>query len=81
MSEFAAAAAQWQREGWVLVEGLVPEADIDAVADDLERLYGGDTFDNYNGMRDSATDRPRASSSAARSSTACAGFRSVAAAR
>jgi hypothetical protein len=46
--EFADAARQWQNDGWALVEGLVPTADIDAVADDLARLYGNDTFDNYN---------------------------------
>jgi hypothetical protein len=46
--EFAAAARQWQEEGWALVEGLVPTDDVDAVADELARLYGGDTFDDYN---------------------------------
>jgi Phytanoyl-CoA dioxygenase (PhyH) len=43
-----AAARQWQTEGWALVEGLVPEADVDAVADDLQRLFAGDTFADYN---------------------------------
>jgi len=47
--DLADAAQQWQTEGWALVDGLVPEADIDAAADDLERLYGSDTFANYNG--------------------------------
>jgi hypothetical protein len=42
------AAHQWQTEGWALVEGLVPPADIDAVAGDLELLYGTDTFADYN---------------------------------
>jgi hypothetical protein len=46
--EFAAAARQWQDDGWALVEGLVPEADIDAVADDIALLYGSDTFADYN---------------------------------
>jgi hypothetical protein len=46
--EFASAAKQWQEEGWALVEGLIPTDDIDAAADDVARLYGGDTFDNYN---------------------------------
>ncbi len=45
---YEAAAKQWQTEGWTLVEGLVPEADIDAVRDDLAHLYGTDTFDDYN---------------------------------
>jgi hypothetical protein len=47
-SDFAAAATQWQDEGWALVEGLVPSDDIDAAGEDLQRLFGGDTFDNYN---------------------------------
>jgi hypothetical protein len=46
--EFDAVARQWQRDGWVMVEGLVPEADIDAVADDLALLYSTETFDDYN---------------------------------
>ncbi len=46
--EFEAAARQWRHDGWALVEGLVPEADIDAVRDDLAHLYGTDTFDDYN---------------------------------
>ncbi len=57
--DFEAAARQWQTEGWALVEGLVPETDIDAAADDLARLYGGDTFDDYNrakGFGDGAPD-------------------------
>ena len=47
-TDLEAAARQWQDEGWALVEGLVPEADIDAVAEDVARLYATDTFDNYN---------------------------------
>jgi PNKP adenylyltransferase domain, C-terminal region len=46
--EFAAAARQWQDDGWALVDGLVPEADVDAVADDVALLYGTDTFADYN---------------------------------
>jgi len=46
--DLAAAARQWQTEGWALVDGLVPEADIDAVAGDLKRLFDGDTFADYN---------------------------------
>ena len=46
--DLAAAAEQWQTEGWALVDGLVPEADIDAVAGDIERLYSSDTFADYN---------------------------------
>jgi hypothetical protein len=46
--EFAGAARQWQEEGWALVEGVVPSEDIDAAAPDLDRLYGADTFDDYN---------------------------------
>jgi hypothetical protein len=46
--EFAAAARQWQNDGWALVEGLVPDADIDAVADDVAVLYATDTFADYN---------------------------------
>lgn len=47
-SELAVAARQWQQDGWALVEGLIPADDIDAAADDLNRLYGSNTFDNYN---------------------------------
>jgi hypothetical protein len=46
--DLLAAAHQWQTEGWALVDGLIPEAEIDAVAGDLERLYGADTFADYN---------------------------------
>jgi hypothetical protein len=46
--EFDAHARQWQEEGYAIVDGLIPTDDIDAVADDLARLYGADTFDNYN---------------------------------
>lgn len=42
------AAHQWQAEGWALVDGLVQEAEIDAVAGDLERLFTADTFADYN---------------------------------
>lgn len=48
MSDLDAAAEQWRSDGWALVNGLIPQTDIDAVADDLKRLYGEDTFDNYN---------------------------------
>ena len=47
-SEFEAAAKQWQDDGYVVFEGLVPEADIDAARHDLEKLYGADTFADYN---------------------------------
>ena len=50
-ADLEAAAARWQADGWALVEGLVPEADVDRVADDLQRLYGADTFDDYNRAR------------------------------
>jgi hypothetical protein len=43
-----AAAHQWQTEGWALVDGLVEESAIDAVAGDLERLFTADTFADYN---------------------------------
>ena len=46
--ELAVAARQWQTEGWTVVDGLVPEADVDAVAGDLERLFSSDTFADYN---------------------------------
>ena len=46
--DLAAAAHQWQTDGWALVEGLVPTSDIDAVASDLQQLFAGDTFDDYN---------------------------------
>jgi hypothetical protein len=46
--DLAAAAQQWQTEGWALVEGLVPTEDVDAVAGDLDRLFGTDTFADYN---------------------------------
>ncbi len=49
--DLEAAAHRWQNEGWALVEGLVPEADIDAVAGDLERLFAADTFADYNRSR------------------------------
>jgi hypothetical protein len=46
--DLLSAAQQWQTEGWALVDGLIDAADIDAVADDLERLFGADTFADYN---------------------------------
>ncbi|HWE66385.1 MAG TPA: phytanoyl-CoA dioxygenase family protein [Acidimicrobiales bacterium] len=46
--DLVAAAHRWQSEGWALVDGLVPEAEIDAVAGDLERLFAADTFADYN---------------------------------
>src|SRR5476651_2284811 len=46
--EFAAAAKQWQDDGWALLVGLVPAADIDAVAEDIAQLYETDTFADYN---------------------------------
>jgi hypothetical protein len=57
--DLAAAAHLWQTEGWALVDGLVPAADVDAVADDLERLFGTDTFADYNrakGLGDGAPE-------------------------
>jgi hypothetical protein len=39
---------QWQTEGWALVDGLIPEADVDAVAGDLRKLFATDTFADYN---------------------------------
>jgi len=46
--DLAAAAHQWQTDGWALVDGLVPQADIDAVKGDLEQLFSTDTFADYN---------------------------------
>jgi hypothetical protein len=46
--DLLAAAHQWRTEGWALVDGLVPEAEIDAVGGDLARLFAGDTFADYN---------------------------------
>ncbi|MEY2469919.1 MAG: hypothetical protein QOF21_2617 [Actinomycetota bacterium] len=48
IDDFAGAALQWQEQGWALLEGLVPTADIDAVGGDLDHLYGTDTFADYN---------------------------------
>src|SRR5262245_15678227 len=45
---FSGATRQCQQEGFALVPGVVPVDDIDAVAGDLARLYGSDTFDDYN---------------------------------
>ena len=42
------AAHHWQTEGWALVDGLVRQADVDAVAGDLEDLFGADTCADYN---------------------------------
>lgn len=50
-SDLDDSARQWQTEGWAVVDELVPAADIDAVAGDIARLYGADTFDNYNRAR------------------------------
>jgi len=47
-SDLLAAAHQWQTEGWVLVDGLVQGAEVDALAGDLERLFAADTFADYN---------------------------------
>lgn len=46
--DLGAAARQWRTEGWALVDGLVPESDVDAVAGDLRRLFAADTFADYN---------------------------------
>jgi hypothetical protein len=46
--DLRAAAHQWQSEGWALVDGLLGEAEVDAVAGDLERLFAADTFADYN---------------------------------
>ncbi len=46
--QLEAAAQQWREEGFAIVEGLVPVDEIDAAAPELEGLYGGDTFDDYN---------------------------------
>jgi len=42
------AARQWQTEGWAIAEALVPTADVDAAAADLEQLFATDTFADYN---------------------------------
>ncbi|HEY1831099.1 MAG TPA: phytanoyl-CoA dioxygenase family protein [Acidimicrobiales bacterium] len=46
--DLLAAAHQWQTQGWALVDGLVSAAEVDAVAGDLEHLFGTDTFADYN---------------------------------
>jgi hypothetical protein len=46
--DLATAAHQWQTEGWALVDGLVPVAEIDAAAGDVARLFAADTFADYN---------------------------------
>lgn len=48
IDEFADATRQWQEDGFALVPGLVPAAEIDAVTGDLAHLYGSATFDDYN---------------------------------
>ena len=61
-ADLPAAARQWQTEGWALVDGLVPQADVDAVAEDLERLFATDTFADYNrasGIGDGSPDGRR----------------------
>jgi hypothetical protein len=60
--ELLKAAHQWQTEGWALVDGLVPQDDVDAVAGDLEILFGADTFADYNrssGFGDGSPEGPR----------------------
>ena len=46
--DLAAAAHQWQTEGWALVDGLVPAAEVDVAAGDVARLFAADTFADYN---------------------------------
>jgi hypothetical protein len=48
VSDLAAAARQWQDEGYAIVDGLISEDEIDGVAADLRRLFETDTYDNYN---------------------------------
>ncbi|MEY2424530.1 MAG: hypothetical protein QOI61_102 [Actinomycetota bacterium] len=57
-SEFADAARQWQTEGWAVVDGLIPTDEIDAAAEDIERLYGGETFDDYNKAKGFGDGKP-----------------------
>jgi len=57
--DLVASVHQWQSEGWALVDGIIPEADVDAVADDLRRLFATDTFADYNrsaGIGDGSPD-------------------------
>ena len=51
VADFAEATRQWQQEGFAVVPGVVPADEIDAVAGDLSRLYGADSFDDYNQAR------------------------------
>jgi hypothetical protein len=46
--ELLTAAKQWQTEGWALVDGLIQDAEVDAVVGDLGHLFGTDTFADYN---------------------------------
>jgi hypothetical protein len=46
--DLSAAAHQWQTDGWALVDGLIPQHDLDAVTEDLDRLFSTDTFADYN---------------------------------
>jgi hypothetical protein len=46
--DLLAAAHQWKTEGWALVNGLLPESEVDAVTGDLEQLFATDTFADYN---------------------------------
>lgn len=46
--DFDDAVRQWRQDGFALVPDLVPADEIDAVAGDLARLYGADTFADYN---------------------------------
>lgn len=48
VEDLLGAAHQWRTEGWALVDELVPKAEIDAVGGDLEHLFAGDTFADYN---------------------------------
>jgi hypothetical protein len=70
--DLLAAARQWQSEGWAIVDGLIREDEVDAVAGDLERLFAADTFADYNRASGFGDGPPGADSSARRSSTVCA---------
>ena len=56
--ELVDAARRWQTEGWAVVEALVPTADVDAAADDLEQLFATDTFADYNRASDIGDGSP-----------------------
>lgn len=45
------AERHWREEGFAVIPRLVPTADIDAAAAELEALYAADTFDDYNQAR------------------------------